>query len=247
MEKPPKPRNSILRLLPKVAAAIRFQNPPFSPGRDNIITKLKPHAAANNKGFSGHSVCLIPHEARIRKAKNESFGAQEPTSPKVSCMGQIKHKKKDIKRSVSLPQDRPKPALLSPRMVKRHASKLKKMFITAKLGKKSNASPVDDDKKPSLADKAPRLNQMKRFASGRDAFASFDWTAQIAPEEADHGHDRNYHSEEESDREEEEEAGTIIPFSAPMRMGGEIALKPRTEVNIWQRRTINPPRPLRIT
>ncbi|XP_021902664.1 uncharacterized protein At1g76070 [Carica papaya] len=244
MEKQAKPRNNFLKLLPKAAAAVRFQNPPFSPGRDNIMTKLKPHAAANNKGFSGHSVCLIPHEARIRKEKNESFGAQEPTSPKVSCMGHVKQKKKNIERTVSLPQDRPKPAMLSPRMVKKHASKIKKMFSSKKLGKKSNS--VDDGKKPTLVDRAPRLGQMKRFSSGRDAFASFDWTAQVAPEEADHDHHRNSNSEEDSDRGEEEEAETIIPFSAPIIMGGQIALQPRKEVNIWQRRTINPPRPLRI-
>ncbi|KAL8150076.1 uncharacterized protein At1g76070-like [Apium graveolens] len=69
------------RLLKLASSAVSFQNPPFSPNRE------KAHA---RKGFSGP---MIPAEARY-KSKNSSYISHEPTSPKVSCMGQIKHKKK---------------------------------------------------------------------------------------------------------------------------------------------------------
>lgn len=86
---------------------------------------------------------------------------------------------------------------------------------------------------------------MKKFASGRGAFSDFDWMAhQIAPLESDH---RNCYSDEErgdSDREEEEDY--IIPFSAPLTVGGGVELQPRKEVNLWKRRTIKPPRPLQL-
>lgn len=73
-----KPKNRLLKL---ASSAVSFQNPPFSPNREK---------AQARKGFSGP---MIPAEARY-KSKNSSYITHEPTSPKVSCMGQIKHKKK---------------------------------------------------------------------------------------------------------------------------------------------------------
>ena len=87
-EKESKLKNKIFKILPKAAAAavsMTFQNPPFSPGRDH---KFKHHGG---KGF--FSGPMIPVEAR-RKSKDGCVETQEPTSPKISCMGQIKHKKK---------------------------------------------------------------------------------------------------------------------------------------------------------
>lgn len=71
-----KPKNRLLKL---ASSAVSFQ--PFSPNREK---------AQARKGFSGP---MIPAEARY-KSKNSSYISHEPTSPKVSCMGQIKHKKK---------------------------------------------------------------------------------------------------------------------------------------------------------
>lgn len=73
-----KPKNRLLKL---ASSAVSFHNPPFSPNREK---------AQARKGFSGP---MIPAEARY-KSKNSSYISHEPTSPKVSCMGQIKHKKK---------------------------------------------------------------------------------------------------------------------------------------------------------
>ncbi|GMI82460.1 hypothetical protein like AT1G76070 [Hibiscus trionum] len=228
MEKQSKPKNKILKFLPKAASSVSvsFQNHPFSPGK---------HKAFAGKGFSGP---MIPAEAR-RKSKAETFETQEPTSPKVSCMGQIKHKKG---KRVSPPKPRatnPVSESSSSREVKKHASKFRRIFSMGKPAKKAEHA-------PKVADRSPSLGQMKRFASGRDAFAGFDWTTQIAPVEADHR--RDYYSDDDGDSDFEEE-GVIIPFSAPITVGGGgggVPLQPRKEINIWKRRTMNPPRPLQL-
>ncbi|KAG6388482.1 hypothetical protein SASPL_149910 [Salvia splendens] len=207
-----KSKNKILRLLPKAAqAAVSFQNPAFSPGRA--------------KGFSGP---MIPAEAR---GKSKNFETQEPTSPKISCMGQIKHKKKMCKKQTSLPRGF-KPAVNpGPERVDKAQSSgsgLMKMFS----GRRKSDASID---KPPLAERAPSLSQMRRFASSRDTFAGFDWkAAQITPD-----------SGEDSDGED---GGAGIPFSAPMLMAGAggFVLEPRKEINLWKRRTMAQPKPIQV-
>ncbi|XP_021284623.1 uncharacterized protein At1g76070 [Herrania umbratica] len=241
MEKQAKPRNKILKFLPKAASAVSvtFQNHPFSPGRDKRSDNTGKHKAYAGRGFSGPIVSIIPDEAR-RKSQSETFETQEPTSPKVSCMGQIKQKKNIRKaKCVSRPKELKPVSESSGEEVKKHASKLKRIFSMAKPARKSEAS----SKKTELPDRAPSLGQMKRFTSGRDAFSNFDWMAQIAPAEADN---RDYYSDEERRDSDLEDDDVIIPFSAPMTVGGEMPLQPRKEINLWKRRTMNPPRPLRL-
>lgn len=235
MEKPAKSKNTILKLLPKAASAINFQNSaPFSPGRDHKrssenASKVKAHGAG--RGFSGPMISMIPAEAR-RRSRSGNFDRQEPTSPKVSCMGQIKikHKKRIQKTKES-----------KPREMKKQQSALRRIFRSAKPGRKSDASSVES---PSQPDRAPSLGQMRRFSSGRNAFSTFDWTAPVAPLDSDH---RSYYSDEEkAEYEDEEEEEVIIPFSAPILVGGGVALEPRKEINLWKRRTMAPPRPLQL-
>ncbi|KAK3231910.1 hypothetical protein Dsin_003791 [Dipteronia sinensis] len=275
-------RNKILKLLPKAAGAVvSYQNLPFSPNRDkrssdyNHPNKQLPPRAPPHHHHHHHyhfSGPMIPEEAR-KKSKNDQTIDQEPTSPKVSCMGQIKQrhkekeKKKKIKKatiinnkkSLSLPKDiKPSSSssLSSPgHELKKHASKIRRIFTISKHSRsKSNVYASDDDhddhennniESPvQLPDRAPGLSQMRRFASGHSVLADFDWTAQITPVDSDH---RNYFSDEErenSDEEEHEEV--IIPFSAPMMIGGGVDLQPRNEINLWKRRTMNPPRPLQL-
>lgn len=254
-----KAKSNLLKLLPKAAHAVTFQNLPYSPSRDKRISdyhnsnnKLKAHVG---RGFSGPMISKIPAETRRKLKNDQSIGNQEPTSPKVSCMGQIKHKHKktfDKAKSFSLAKENNhnhnnnnKHALFSPRdQVKKQAVKLKRMFTGSKSAARKSFDQNDEKTPSSLPDRAPGLSQMKRFASGRDTFASFDWTAhQIAPEEIDH---RNYSSDEEgkySDQEQE----VIIPFSAPIMLGNGVAgLQARKEINLWKRRTMNPPAPLQL-
>ncbi|XP_052200950.1 uncharacterized protein At1g76070 [Diospyros lotus] len=248
MEKPAsKAKNKFLKLLPKAVAAVNFQNHPFSPTRDkrqdHVANRLKTHFG---KGFSGPIISIIPAEAR-RKPKNSGFEAQEPTSPKVSCMGQIKHKKKKkIKKDkhVPLPKD------CKPVDSKKKLMKFPSFFAGGKPPAARTKSVPSGDNSASLSDnRAPPLGQMRRFASGRESLGGFDWTAQVAPEEGDH---RESSSDEESEGEERE---VIIPFSAPILIGGPgpcsgagdgVALEPRKEINLWKRRTMAQPRPLQL-
>ncbi|XWS20903.1 hypothetical protein CRYUN_Cryun30bG0009400 [Craigia yunnanensis] len=157
-------------------------------------------------------------------------------------MGQIKHKKNIKKAKRVLPPKGLKPVSdqsSSSREVKKHASKLRRIFSMAKPARKSDAS----SNRTELPDRAPSLDQMKRFASRRDAFASFDWMGQISPVEADH---RDYYSDEDRRDSDFEEEEAIISFSVPMTVGGGVALQPRKEINLWKRRIMNPPRPLRL-
>lgn len=249
MEKPAKSKNVILKFLPKAASAINFQNSnPFSPGRDHkrpseTANKSKFHGAG--KGFSGPMIPMIPVEAP-RRSRSGNFDRQEPTSPKVSCMGQIKSKhKKRIQKTKRVPSQKES----KPREMKKQHSTLRKFFRSRSSipGRKSDAS--SDHNKPSLPDhRVPPLGQMKRFSSGRNTFSAFDWTAPVAPLDADR---RNYYSDDErvdfEDDDDDEDGEVIIPFSAPILVGGgEAPLEARKEINLWKRRTMAPPRPLQL-
>ncbi|KAJ1424193.1 hypothetical protein SESBI_11862 [Sesbania bispinosa] len=220
MEKQSNLKNKILKILPKVTVA--FQNPPFSPGRDH---KLRPHSG-NGKGFSGPVVSMIPDEAR-RKPKDGGTETQEPTSPKISCMGQIKHKKKQIKKSQTQSM-----SVSTPEVKKKHIFSSSSMRLQRMFSKPKHLERFKSDDDAVGNSRAPPMGEMRRFASGREAFANFDWKAQIAPEEIEQ---RGCFSDAEEVEDE-----VIIPFSAPI-LGG-----PRKEINLWKRRTMAPPRPLQL-
>ena len=93
----------------------------------------------------------------------------------------------------------------------------------------------------------PSLGQMKKFASSRDGLGRFDWEVEMKREEEESpaDHRRGYFSDDERRGgclrgKEEEEDDVIIPFSAPLSM------KPKNEVNLWKRRTMDPPKPLHL-
>ncbi|WJX36080.1 hypothetical protein P8452_23995 [Trifolium repens] len=235
MEKNLKLRNKILKILPKTIT-LTFQNHPFSPGRDHHhkSRQTRPHGG---KGFSGPLVTKKPKEIN-------RIDYEEPTSPKISCMGQIKHKKKKNKKAKDIE-------------VKKRVTTFQKMLFHVGKPKsdqgrrKSDVSEVHDKKLYALEERATHVNQMKRFASGRGTFANFDWKAHVEPqpEEIDdyYSDEGRIHSDDDEDEEEEE---FMIPFSAPILVGGGVGLgldlKPRKEINLWKRRTMAPPRPLQL-
>ncbi|KAK9129367.1 hypothetical protein Sjap_009854 [Stephania japonica] len=244
MEKPAKAsKGRIFSFLPKTAT-VSFQNPPFSPGRDKRVTEnsSKFFKPCNNghKSFSGPIISIIPVEART-KSKN-GIGFEEPTSPKVSCIGQIKHKNKICKASNRVipksqtPKDqKPNQKLKKPssdlkeKVPKRSSSSIRNIFRGAISGRKStNCVEIQGN---SEENRGPSLGEMKRFASGRSGLGDFDW--------------RKYCSDGENDEEDEEKI--IVPHSAPLMVGeGRVALEPIKEVNLWKRRTFAPIRPLEI-
>ncbi|KAL4650293.1 hypothetical protein ACB092_01G076700 [Castanea dentata] len=241
MEKQGKPKNKILKFLPRAASAVAasFQNPTFSPGRDRR-SEVNTNRFRANRGFSGPIISIIPDEARRKSSKNGGFETQEPTSPKVSCMGQIKHKKqiKKAKRATPPRPQESKPVTTTTTMfssssppeqknTNKHASAFMRIFTGGK---------------PPRNIEVPSLSQMKRFASGRNSLGDFDWTAQMSPVDKDI---LKYYSDEERGESDEEEE-MRIPFSAPMMVGGGVPLQPRKEINLWKRRTLSPPTPLQL-
>lgn len=153
MEKPSKLRIQVISCLPKAASPVTFQlSPPASPAK-----------ATARKGFTSPTISIIPKEMR-RKPKTESFAAQEPTSPKVSCMGQVKNKKTEK----NIPKTKPvalqeSPPIFFPTEMK------KKPFAE----KNSFKGPKQSVKVPL---RVPSLGQMKQFSSSRGTLNNFDWT-----------------------------------------------------------------------
>ncbi|OIV96301.1 hypothetical protein TanjilG_09728 [Lupinus angustifolius] len=230
MEKQLKLKRKILNILPKVAAAVSFINPPFSPSRYH---KSKPDNT-RHKGFSAPITSMIPHQNR-KKPNHDDIDYQEPTSPKISCMGQIKHEKKR----------RMKKTKIKDIEVKKNVSTFKKMLFYATKSKSGSSDKLDNE--DVVVKRVTNMSQMKRFASGRDTFANFDWKDQMVAEEIDCCY--------KSDDFFEEEKEIIIPFSAPILLsdsscrygdGGVIHLKPRKEINLWKRRTMAKPKPLQF-
>ncbi|GLJ31764.1 hypothetical protein SUGI_0638970 [Cryptomeria japonica] len=129
---------------------------------------------ANRAGGIRRPISLIPKEA-MEKKNDHRFETQEPTSPKVSCTGQVK-KIKQAKQILMRSQDRPPPSsqtrpLLSPPGGK--FSKMKSFFS----GKKVTESALCESPDQIEVNNCPSLGQMKRFSSARhcDALANV-WT-----------------------------------------------------------------------
>ncbi|KAG9442862.1 hypothetical protein H6P81_018716 [Aristolochia fimbriata] len=240
MEKPAKSKSKIFSFI--------FLNQPFSPGRDKFKA---------GKGFSGPIISIIPAEAR-RKTRNGSFDAQEPTSPKVSCIGQIKHKKKICKAKCATAAAVPAAVKESKgrKKGKQHSSAIGRMFRGGK-GRKGAAEESKEEVDLEVRPPPPGLGQMRKFSSGREAFRDFDWRAA-----ANRGggaalsRQRGYYSDEEqrddhSDEDDEDDfmvahSGPLVAFSAPLAVGGAQSAEPRKEINIWKRRTMAAPRPLEL-
>ncbi|WOK94667.1 serine/arginine-rich splicing factor SR45a isoform X1 [Canna indica] len=227
-------RRSLIGFLPNRASFSHIPYHPHSPGRENHLQR---------RGFSGPMVSIVPMEAR-RKQKNGGFETpQEPTSPKVTCMGQIKLRKmaarcnkinKAPKRPpVVDPSDadrKPPPSSFNIRWMfrrKARSSAVSGGGDSSDAAAEGGGARVVATASPARV-RAPLLGQMRRFASGRESLGDFDWR------KADAGR------EEDSDEEEEE---VLVPHSAPIMVsnGVVVGVEPRKEVNLWKRRTLSPP------
>ncbi|KFK44152.1 hypothetical protein AALP_AA1G221900 [Arabis alpina] len=216
---------------------------PFSPARDFRHHHRTISTANRGYFFSSPMTPLVPMAARARRRIKNHGVLAEPTSPKVSCIGQIKLAKpkfpekknraggsKNLKKTSST---------LSSFLVKEEdnkgsLSKLKR-FFSFSTGKnqliKSNSTALAAANEHSTAAveavAAPSLGKMKKFASSREAFGGFDWTVEMNREEA-----------------------VMIPcsVSTPLSKSEGLSLcpKPKSEVNLWKRRTMDPPKPLQV-
>ncbi|KAK9059888.1 hypothetical protein SSX86_020592 [Deinandra increscens subsp. villosa] len=206
-----KSMSKILNFLPRATSSVTFQSPPlYSPNKDKKPSE-KPHKSNLGIGFSGP---IIPSETR-RKIKNHDDSkytlVYEPTSPRVSCMGQVKckHYRKltvtgagagtgnvtnkpvnKFSRTTSYSytpsyNNEEKEKKVDPVDLK---SKKKLGFRSLLRGgggggsrRKSDATADNVSNTALTIPKGPCLSTMKRFSSGRDVFMNFDWTTQVAP------------------------------------------------------------------
>lgn len=240
MEKPcksSKKKITILKLLPKAAAAAAFilQNAhaPFSPSREKRLEHH--HKNHHHKGFTGPIIPVIPaHQVSGRKS--------EPGSPKISCMGQIKQNKEKTLNLMRSSENTSPGKNQRKNITRKSMPNFGSMFGgKSKLisGRKSDVTTENIVCK--LPDRAPCLSQMQRFASGREPLTNFDWRSiQITPQD-----ERKYYTDDDDDDDDDE----ISPFSGPILLGRSrttICLEPRKEINLWKRRTMVQPKPLQL-
>jgi hypothetical protein len=188
------------------------------------------HAQYHNKGFSGPILHLIPDEARRKEKTDTPFGTQEPTSPIVSCIGQIKKKAKKNKlpRAKSIKKRVPLKLERKPRSGN-NISLVQRMFGRKPPIPRHRLEVSRSDNMLASTSKAPRIDHMKRFKSGRGSLRDFDWT-EIKREI------KGIDSKEDDD--------LSVYYTAPLVFGGPP--EPRKEVNLWKRRTIGAPVPLKL-
>lgn len=224
----------------------------------------------HRNAFSGPLVSIVPPEARgggrrkQRSSSSSGYRTPEPSSPKVSCIGQIKRsgsrRQKKVNPSSScggknggacpLPPRAPAPAAAEGKKKKKLRSRpasrgslVQRMSFFRRTGSRSSRSRTGgfvhngeelEGGNGAAAPAPAGLGQMKRFASGRAAFQDFDWR------------EAGRRSGRDSDEEEEDDEG-FVAHSAPLVLGGGVvAAEPRKEVNLWRRRPMAPPTPLQL-
>jgi len=208
----------------------------------------------HRNAFSGPIVSIVPPEARgggRRNKRSSGYVTPEPSSPKVSCIGQIKRSSSRRQKKVNpcgknggacpLPPRPPVSADGKPCRPPR-GSLVKRLSFFRRSRSRSRSSRASSSPKDGLvgngmaAAPAPAppvgLGHMKRFTSGRAAFQDFDWREE---------------ERRSRDSDEEFEDDGFVAHSAPLVLGGGVvASEPRKEVNLWRRRPMAPPTPLEL-
>jgi len=257
---------AMMACLPRAAALLSaYPIAPISPGRDiNRPSDYCPRGrnSFSSRGYSGPMISIIPQEVRGKK-KDSGFESQEPTSPKVSCIGQVKLRKKKCHSKVKAKVkdqsgDRPKEIgseRCSPRGAK--TSQLKKFFFISRDNKKPE-QPVSDSESTGEA-VAPSLGQLKRFSCGRDTGGSLanvfqdslrgDSTCSPTNKSEDSGDEREVENPRNEDRSKKK-SPVLISHSGPLL--SQPLPKPATtdgqpcEINLWKRRSVAPPMALNL-
>ncbi|KAG5069649.1 hypothetical protein JHK85_002026 [Glycine max] len=163
MEKLFQVKRNFLKFLTKQPAAalvVAFQNP----------TRMSPCRSP------ARVVSIIPKEAR-RKHKGETFSAREPTSPKVSCMGQVQGKKRKARKQKRAQAQAQAQAHKDPTKNTNSIGEKKEILLWIQKGSdEGRKRKVLEEKRASGTVEAPSLNTMKKFASGRGSLYDFDVT-----------------------------------------------------------------------
>ncbi|XP_042429014.1 uncharacterized protein At1g76070-like isoform X1 [Zingiber officinale] len=163
---------------------------------------------------------IVPVEVR-RKGKGGAGGEfEEPTSPKVTCMGQVKLRKM---RCNSNEETKSLPPPAKPDADKRLKSKRTgdaSLFLSRMFRRRRRKFPTESEEEKEIgrgdinpaSASAPALGTMRWYSSGRETLQDFDWR-KVA---------------EQSGREEEDD-GAMVAHSGPIKVGsdGAVAMNPK--------------------
>ncbi|CAL9215644.1 unnamed protein product [Arabidopsis halleri] len=233
------------------ALSIGHSAAPFSPGRDFRQYRT---ASTANRGFFFSSP-LVPTAARVRRStKNEDVFA-EPTSPKVSCIGQIKlAKPKCPEKKIKAPKNLKTASSLSSCVIKEEDngsfSKLKRLFSMRSYPSRKSNSTAAAREHPAVVVEAvtvaPSLGTMKKFASSREALGGFDWRVQMKREQSQSDHRRVFYSGDDDEEDVTIPCSVSMPLTQPEGLSLCPNPQPKSEVNLWRRRTMDRPKPLQV-
>ncbi|CAI8588534.1 unnamed protein product [Vicia faba] len=158
MEKLRKIKTTISRFMSKQPVSISlvtFQNPTLSPCRSPMT----------------HVVSLFPKEARRKQKRGISFSPKEPTSPKVSCIGQVNRKKKKMKEKEKKLHKEVQ------QVVSTKTNDEKKVLVWISKGSCEGRKQGREKKTSAMVSSVPpSLDAMKKFTSGRGSLHDFDAT-----------------------------------------------------------------------
>ncbi|KAK8471596.1 hypothetical protein PHAVU_003G267350 [Phaseolus vulgaris] len=156
-------KDKLLKFMPtQPVASVPFQNPNMSP-IGNFPTR--------GCRSPTHRVSIVPMEVR-RNRGSESFSAQEPSSPKVSCMGEVKgRKKRKVRGQKRVPTEEGDAVACSEKK-----KSLQWIFkgISVEGRKQSKKGSVLEEKAAASTEGYPSLGAMKSFASGTGSLPRFE-------------------------------------------------------------------------
>ncbi|KAI4989418.1 hypothetical protein ZWY2020_036735 [Hordeum vulgare] len=227
----------------------------------------------HRNAFSGPMVSIVPPEARgggrRRGGKQGGSGSgyrtPEASSPKVSCIGQIKRSKSKTSKSKARKAPGVAPGLaaacgmdggacpMPPRPAPAHRPKsslVKRMF-----SRRSRS-------RPSASSSSHKASGAADLFKGRPGSSAAVAAAPVSgPGMAGLGQMKRFTSgrgafqdfdwrdaeRRGSDVDHDYEDDGFVAFSAPLVLGGGVvASEPRKEVNLWRRRPMSPPTPLEL-
>ncbi|KAM7257649.1 hypothetical protein ACFE04_013390 [Oxalis oulophora] len=229
----------LMGFLPRVAVApptrVNFLASPMSP--------MSPMSPARLKGLS-----IIPKEAR-GKPKDGSFDATEPTSPKVSCVGQIKnikHKKKmkkkklEPKNKIPLPPNKDKMLAVKQQEAEIFELTVAMAKMVPTLGQLTKFSSSGHE--TSLKDFVPNVGQMKKFSSSREtSLRDFDWRQATTFDQPHYNViDNRLYDEGNEDYKGHDKKGKKNLCE------DERVLKSKIAVHMWKEKNLTPPESLQM-
>ncbi|XP_057843412.2 uncharacterized protein At1g76070-like [Cryptomeria japonica] len=165
---PPSPISKVFSCISKAASMKSYAIAPFSPEYSFRVKSI------GSRGHSGPIIPIIPKEA-LRSKRGGGLESQEPGSPKVSCIGQVKLKAKGS-RNLNC-KDKGGSRVRPPLTLKElgRMVKVSRLFLGKMQTEKAVSVSVSAQLPKDEGNECSSVGQMKRFASRREspALANF--------------------------------------------------------------------------